>query len=153
MLTTNEIISQYLEAITDGIKQDAAAKSQKIPIRSFRSEVTPTEGKLYAAHYFRYLVHGRGPGKQPPPDKMLKFVQDNPHILREAKQRFKYITEKGLAYLIGRKIGRLGTDIHLGKKPGIDLEGAILSPREDFLKQLAYHQALNVASQIKSVAA
>lgn len=153
MLTTEQIISQYLDRITRGIKDDASQKNQKIPVKSFRTEVIRFEGKLYAADYFKYLVHGRGPGKQPPPDKMLDFVQANPQILAEAKQRFKYITEKGLAYLIGRKIGRMGTDIFLGRKAGIDLEGAIEAPKEEFLAQVAYHQALNVAGQIKMAAA
>jgi hypothetical protein len=152
-MLTSEIISHYLNKVTEGIKSDAAAKSQKIPVSSFRVEADSQVGRLFGADYFKYLVTGRGPGKQPPPDKMLKFVQDNPDILAEARQRFKYITEKGLAYLIGRKIGREGTDIFTGKKPGIDLEGAINAPMEDFLKQLAYHEALNIGGQIREAAA
>lgn len=151
-MTTSEIISAYINKIFEGIKADAAEKSQKIPASSFRVEAAGNQGRGFAAHYFKYLVHGRGPGKFPPPEEMLKFVQKNPEILAEAKQRYKYITEKGLAYIIGRKIARQGTDIHMGKKPGIDLEGAINEPLEDFLKQVAYHEALNVASKIRQAA-
>lgn len=152
MLSTQEIISQYLTRITDGIKSDAASKNQKIPASSFRVEADAISGRLYAADYFKYLVTGRGPGKQPPPAKMLAFVEANPDILAEARKVFKNISEKSLAYLIGRKIGREGTDIYQGKKPGIDLNGAIESSREDFLRQLAYYEALNVAGAIKETA-
>lgn len=153
MLTTNQIIEQYLTRVEDGLKKDAAAKGQKIPVKSFRQEVTPKEGKLFAADYFKYLVEGRGPGKFPPPDKMLKFVQENPGMLKEAQTIWKNITAKGLAFLIGRKISRYGTDIFTGRKKGIDLKGAVEAPVEDFLKQVAYHQALSVAGEIKEAVA
>lgn len=153
MLTTNEIVAEYLTRVKDGIIADAESKSQKIPVKSFRVESIQFEGRLYAADYFKYLVTGRGPGKRPPPDKMLKFVQDNPQILEEARKIFKNISEKSLAFLIGRKIGRQGTDIFTGKKQGIDLEGAINAPKEEFLQRLAYHEALNVAGKIKQAVA
>lgn len=151
MLTTKDIIAQYLSEVENELRKDAAGKSQRIP--RMRQEVTDTEGKLYSAHYFKYLVHGRGPGKQPPPDAMLRFVQRNPGMLADAQAVWKNITEKGLAFLIGRKIGREGTDIFTGKKQGIDLEGAIEKPREQFLQRLAYHNATQVASKVKQTVA
>lgn len=147
-MLTIDLLRKFLSDVTDLIKADAESKNQKIPVGSFQPEVTASQGLLYAAHYFKYLVHGRGPGKQPPPEAMLKFVQDNPHILEEVRQVYKYINERGLAFLIGRKIGREGTDIYQGKKPGIDLEGAIEGSMEDFLEQLAYHEATTIADKI-----
>lgn len=152
MLSTQEIISHYLSQVRQGIVNDAAAKNQKIPVKSFRDESIMFEGKLYAAEYFQYLVTGRGPGKFPPRDKMVKFVEDNPEMLAEARKIWKHINEKGLAFLIGRKIARYGTDIFTGRKQGIDLKGAVERPMEDFLKKLAYHQALKVAGKIREVA-
>lgn len=151
-METSEIIAQYLNAVIEGLKSDASDKGQKIPVSSFRIEVSETEGKLFGAHYFKYLITGRGPGKAPPPEAMLKFVQDNPEILAEAKQRFQGITEKGLAYLIGRKIAKSGTDIFQGKKPGIDFQGVVEGSMEEFLKMLAYHEALKVAGTLKEAA-
>lgn len=153
MLTTNEIVAEYLNRIKDGIIADAESKSQKIPVSSFRVESISFGGKLYAADYFKYLVTGRGPGKRPPPDKMLKFVQDNPQMLEEARKVFKNISENSLAFLIGRKIGREGTDIFTGRKPGIDLKGAVEGPMEEFLQRIAYHEALNVAGEIREAVA
>lgn len=147
------IIEAYLDAVFGGIKSDADAKGQKIPSDSFRKEATETDGQGYAAHYLKYLIHGRGPGKAPPPSEMLEHVQKNPDKLEEARKIFKNISEQSLAYLIGRKIAREGTDIYSGKKPGIDLEGSIQAPMEDFLKAIANSQAVEIGSRIKQAAA
>ena len=146
----SEIISQYLNAIVEGIKQDAAAKNQKIPANSFRVEVEDDHGTLTAASHFKYLVQGRGPGKFPPPDKMLEFVQNNPQVYWDAQRVFANITEQGLAFIIGRRIAREGTDIFTGKKQGINLQGAIEAPKEDFLKMLAYYKTLDIVNRIKA---
>lgn len=148
----SEIISIYLKAVLDKIKDDADSKGQKLPSTQPRIEVQETSGQLYWAHYLKYLVHGRGPGKFPPPDAMRKFVLDNPHILADARTRFRNISVNSLAYLIGRKIAREGTDIYQGKKPGVDLDGSIAAPMEDFLKMLAFQEAVNVGSAIKQAA-
>lgn len=152
-MTTQELIAKYLEQAAANIKEDAASKGQKIPVSSFEVRATETEGQLTGAYYFKYLVHGRPPGKQPPPEAMLKFVESNPGMLLDAQKVFGKISAKSLAYLIGRKIGREGTDIHKGVKPGIDLQGAIEGPLDDFLAQIAYHKALNLANKIVEVAA
>lgn len=120
-----DILTEFFNRVIEGIKQDAETKGQKIPIDKFRSESNDLGGALYAPHYVQYLIFGRGPGKQPPPDAMTAFVDANPDILERAKQVYKYITSQQLGYLIGRKIAREGTDIYSGKKPGIDLLGTI----------------------------
>jgi ethanolamine ammonia-lyase small subunit len=146
----SDIISQFLDVAIEGLKNDAQAKGQKIPVKSFRKEVGEDFGRLYAAHYMQYLILGRGPGKFPPPDAMLKFVQNNPQILESARQTYSNITEKGLAYLIGRKIAREGTDIYQGKKEGIDLLGVIENTMPDLLKELARNQILSIQTSLKS---
>jgi hypothetical protein len=82
---------------------------------------------------------------------MLKFVQDNPQILESARQTYANITEKGLAYLIGRKIAREGTRIYRGEKEGIDLLGVIENSMPDLLKDLARNQVLSIQTELKSV--
>lgn len=149
-MLTRDIITAYLNAILEGIKQDATAKGQKIPVSSFRIVVTDESGELIGADYFKYLVKGRGPGKFPPPDKMLEAVRRNPQMLDDARAIYENITEKNLAFLIGRKIAREGTDIYKGKKPGIDLQGAIDGPKENFLQQLAYYETLNIATKLRA---
>lgn len=151
-MLTSEIISAYLQKVESLIKEDAASKGQKIP-QGFERVVSETGGTLSVEHYLKYLVHGRGPGKQPPRDAMLKFVEDNPDMLARVQQIFRGITAKSLAYLIGRKIAREGTDIYSGKKPGIDLAGAVDAAMPEFLENLAYEEALKVANKIVKEAA
>lgn len=150
-MTTQDIINSYLTRIQEGIKIDAENKGQKIPVSSFEVESTMTEGRLWAAHYFKYLVHGRGPGKQPPVEKMRDFVRANPGMLEDAQAVFKGITENGLAFLIGRKIGREGTDVFKGLKPGVDLQGAIDAADAEFMRQLADYNTSRVLDKIDEV--
>jgi hypothetical protein len=145
------MVAEFFDRVIQGINQDASAKGQKAPVKSLRAEVDQMGGKLYAAHYFKYLITGRGPGKAPPPDRMLKFVKDNPQILIEARQRFKHITEQGLAYIIGRKIARQGTDIYEGKKPGINLLEIMEKELPELYKDIARNEAIGVHTAIKSV--
>ncbi len=76
--------------------------NQKFPVSSLEHTESNEGGQLVGADYIKYLIFGRSPGKFPPPDKMLDFVESNPQIYASAKQQFKYITEKGLAFLIGK---------------------------------------------------
>ena len=107
-MLTQEAIKKYLDTTVQAIKDDAQGKNQAIP-EGFRVEVSEEGGKLWAADYFKFLVLGRGPGKQPPPDKLIEWVEKNPGRLTDAKQVFKNITAKGLAYIIGRKIAILSS--------------------------------------------
>lgn len=143
-------LTEFFTRTIEGLKSDAASKSQKIPVSSFRFEVDAISANLYAADYFKYLIYGRGPGKAPPPDNMLAWVQANPDALARAKQVFKYITEQGLAYIIGQKIAREGTDIHTGKRPGIDLLGVMEKNIPELLKELAKNEAVNIATELRS---
>ncbi|MEY4931162.1 MAG: hypothetical protein RI909_1886 [Bacteroidota bacterium] len=116
-----ESIVKYLQNVVD----DMASQNQKVPVNAMRIEATNIEGNLFAPDWFQYMIYGRGPGKQPPPDRMLAWVKGNPAIYASAKQNIKYLSESGFAFLVGRKIGRDGTDIWQGKRKGIDILGAI----------------------------
>lgn len=144
-------LQDFFTRVWEGIEADATAKGQKIPT-THRIEVDGTGGRLYTAHHLKYLLkdHGRGPGKFPPPDAMLAAVQANPDWLARAKQVFKYITEQQLAFLIGRKIARDGTDIYQGKKPGIDLLGVMEANMPDLLKSIAQNEAAKIATSLRS---
>jgi hypothetical protein len=83
-------------------------------------------GELYAKHYWYSLVHGRKPGKMPPIDSILDWLT-NKGITAD-------ISLRSLAFLIARKIGRVGTDIYLGKRPGLALDEIIAKRQEEFDK-------------------
>lgn len=143
-MLTQEAIKLYLDKTVEAIKADAQAKGQAIP-DGFRVEVTEEGGKLYAADYFKYLVLGRGPGKAPPPDKLLDWVSKQPET-----SGWREIEKKSLAYVIGQKIAKQGTDIFTGKRPGIDFLGSMEMNMPDLLKVIARNEALKVLTVFKS---
>lgn len=145
-----DILKEFFLRAIEAIKSDADQKGQKIPVSSLRFEADDKGGVLYGAHYMQYLVTGRGPGKFPPPDKMTDWVNANPDILDRARQVFRSITAQQLGFLIGRKIAREGTDIYQGKKPGIDLLGAIGSELPWLLKALGETQVKKVGTDLKA---
>jgi hypothetical protein len=153
-MTRVELVQKVLDRIIENIKLDAASKNQRIPVNSFRTEVTENEaevsGKIYAAHYFRYLVLGRGPGKMPPREKIEEWVEKNPDILAFFKTIFKNITSKSLAYIIARKIGREGTQIYRGERPGIDYLGILERSMPELVAEIARGEAVNILTNLQS---
>lgn len=148
-MLTSEAIKKYLDDTVAAIKADAEAKRQSIP-DSFRVEVDENGGRLYVADYFKYLVVGRGPGKAPPPDAMRAFVKKNPRILQDARRTFKNISEQSIAFLIGRKIAREGTDIFTGKKQGVDFLGAMEKNMPVLLQTIARNEAFKIVTLFRS---
>jgi len=129
-METKEAITNYLEAIEKGLKEDAQSKDQRMP-QDFEIKADNLSGQLYAAHYLKYLIYGRGPGKQPPSENILEWVLKNPETTHWTPEE-----QNSLAYLIGRKIGEEGTDIWQGKKPGIDLLGVMETNMPSLLNEL-----------------
>lgn len=58
--------------------------------------------------YYKWVEEGRGPGKFPPPDKMLEWIRIKPIIPDDRGGRLP--TEQQLAFLIGRKIAEEGIE-------------------------------------------
>lgn len=143
-MTNQEAFEKYFMSIVS----DMAAQNQKVPVSDFTVKATEKKAELFAPDWFQYMIFGRGPGKQPPPDKMLGWVEKNPDIYRAAKQVYKYITEKGLAYIIGRKIAREGTDIWKGTRKGIDLLGAMEKHMPDLLRSLVTSEAIKIQTAL-----
>jgi hypothetical protein len=139
---------EAIERYFNNIVQDMASQNAKVPVSKFRIEATQIEGKLFSPDWFQYMIYGRGPGKQPPPDRMLEWVKRNPSIFESLKSRFKYITEKGAAYIIGRKIGREGTDVWQGKRKGVDLLGPMEKHMPELLATLVKNEAVNIATSL-----
>ena len=148
-MLNEEAIKKYLDGVVEAFKADAQTKGQKIP-EGFRVETDQDGGRLWGADYFKYLVLGRGPGKAPPPEKMLEFLKKNPDILAQARQTFKNISEASLGFLIGRKIAKKGTSIFEGKKPGIDFIGSMEMGMPELLKTIARNEAVNILTNMQS---
>lgn len=109
-----EALAQYAQAITDRYKtnlENSGRRASGELISSINSKVT-VDGNEYAIElgledYWYYVENGRGPGKFPPPDKILQWIKVKP-ILPTPMSNGKLPTEKQLAFLIGRKIANEG---------------------------------------------
>lgn len=144
-METKEVITNYLELIEAGLKADAESKGQSMP-QDFEIKADNLSGQLYAAHYLKYLIYGRGPGKQPPPENILEWVLKNPETTHWTPSE-----QKSLAYLIGRKIGEEGTDIWQGKKPGIDLLGVMETNMSSLLEELGRNEVAKFQTSLSNV--
>ena len=73
--------------------------------------------ELHLEDYYKWVENGRGPGKFPPPDKILEWIRIKPIIPDDRGGRLP--TEQQLAYLIGKKIAEQGIE------PGNQLHNAM----------------------------
>lgn len=73
--------------------------------------------ELHLEEYYKWVENGRGPGKFPPPDKILEWIRIKPIIPDDRGGRLP--TEQQLAFLIGRKIAEQGIE------PGNQLHNAM----------------------------
>jgi len=150
-MENKDALTQFFDRVINGLREDAQSKGQKFPVSSLEKKgVTNEGGQLLGADYIKYLIFGRAPGKFPPPDKMLDYVEDNPQIYARAKEQFKYITQKGLAFLIGRKLAKEGSDIYQGKKQGIDMLGVMEKNFPELLKQISRNEAIKIVTNLQS---
>lgn len=82
-------------------------------IQSVKYIIPDSDGVDYSVSislhpYWRYVEFGRGPGKFPPVSAMTSYVQLKPVLKRPYKGKLP--TDNQLAFLIGRKIAREGTE-------------------------------------------
>lgn len=129
MVDSKKLISDFLNNIREDIIADLKAKDISNGDLDMKVAAQEDEGELSGADYYYYLVNGRRPGKQPPPESILAWMQSK-------GIHGDYISDKSLAYLIGRKIGQLGTDIYLHKRPGLSLAEIIETNNKEFADNL-----------------
>lgn len=131
MKPTKQIIFDFLEGIRTDAVSDLQGKNISQGDIGMQTQAEADGGELSGNHYWYYLVYGRRPGKQPPIDSILGWLQK--------KGITSDIPERSLAFLIARKIGRLGTDIYLGKRPGLALPEIIQKREKEFNDQIDEH--------------
>lgn len=127
-MTNQESIALFLSSVAEALKQDQSQKDMKASgasAASLREESSETGGALYGSNYWQFQITGRGPGKFPPIENILAWLATR-NIQAD-------ISPRSLAFLIARKIARVGSDIFRGTKEGIDFKG-ILAAHMDKLK-------------------
>lgn len=124
-MTKREAINEFLEDVRVAIVEDQQAKGIRASGQSantLKKESTATLGRLYGKHYIQFQKVGRRPGKYPPIESIIQWIRD--------KKIDPDIPIKSLAFLIARKIAKSGTDIHQGKRPGLNIEAQIIEARK-----------------------
>lgn len=114
-----EVLTKYGERIVAQLKNDI--KNKPLPRRGGKSFVADASGDLeksvnyklvnggktlqiWANGYIYYLMFGRKPGKRPPREVIVKWIQD--------KGIQSDIPVNSLAFLIQRAIGKEGTTLY-----------------------------------------
>lgn len=105
-----QVLKEYGQAVEDMYryrlkKDDKVASGELIGKLRFNK----WEMSLYLKDYWYYVEHGRQPGKFPPVDKILEWIDIKP-ILPYPDKNGKLPTPNQLAYLIGRKIATEGIE-------------------------------------------
>lgn len=128
-MSNQELLLNFLNNVRLDIIGDLKAKQISDGDLNMAVSATDEQGDLSGNDYWYYTVHGRAPGKQPPPETIVAWITKrgiNPNG----------ISINSLAYLIGRKIGQIGTDIYTGKRPGMAFEQIIQHNGEQFRGEL-----------------
>jgi hypothetical protein len=100
--------------------------------------------KSIGIFYLEFLDTGRGPGKMPPFEPIMKWA-----IAKTGQQRNELY---GLVKYVQQKIADLGTEIYLNKSNGIELEKKIITLKEnlnDVVKESAKFEIKEKLNEFK----
>lgn len=82
---------------------------------SIKKHPKSNSGKLTGLHYFHQQMHGRAPGKFPPIEAIMRWIE-----IKGIQPRDPKTSIKSLAFLFARAIARKGTQIFQKKRPPLD---------------------------------
>jgi len=148
-----EIVAKSLEKIKIKIEEELTSKNINFTghlSRSMEINNTSFGATLSAERYLptAFSNVGRGSGRNPfiDPD-WLKAKGIQPRDLKTGK----FITFISAAILISRKIGREGTDRHLGRREGVDIKNILKEETPKLLKKLTLSFAKDFTKSILSI--
>jgi hypothetical protein len=143
---------ESIEHFFKSVVSDMARRNEKVPVDKFEAKAESASGQLLAPDWFRYMITGRGPGKMPPVENILRWVEKYiSQPVRENKDgTFSIVPFESVAFAIAVKIGNEGTQVWKGEKQGVDLLGAMESNMEELLKGIAESKALQIATSLSS---
>jgi hypothetical protein len=129
-MTDKGIIFKFIDGLRTDIIQDLRDKDLSEGDLNMVNNSEDDGGELLGDAHYYFLVHGRKPGKQPPMDDILGWLEKK-GIAPDGE-----ISIRSLAFLIARKIGKLGTDIFLGRRPALALDQIIEINQAAFTEDL-----------------
>lgn len=104
---THKVLTEALDWLTKTVKGKIPDTRLKDNI-GFKIDISNNtyEVQFLAPAYWKYVEYGRNPGKQPPIDAIANWIS----IKRITPRAYnnKLPTQRGLAYVIARSIGRKG---------------------------------------------
>ena len=102
-------------------------------------------GILYGPDHIEFAERGRGPGKPPPPDKIVDWIEKE-GITADG------ISTESLAFLIGRKMAQEGSLLHrTGKRSGVISETIKQVDIDNLMKQITEAVGQSVYSQFEKL--
>jgi len=149
MTTTEDILEKELELLKEDLIEAYDAKGMRASgawAEALEVEVTLNTGKITGLKYSQQLEYGRRAGGFPPIDIIEQWIED-----KGIKAIDDNITNRTLAFLIARKIARVGWDRQgFG---GVDLVTGIVTPQriQSILNKLSEGSIFTVASEITRV--
>lgn len=106
-----QVIQDLVDSIADIYRQNLESSRATGNLQNFQTHITLNDTTLSVSFemedYWKYVEYGRGPGKQPPIDKIEEWIRVKPIIPNPINGKIP--DTRQLAYLIARKIGREGT--------------------------------------------
>jgi len=95
----------------------------------------PYSISIFTPNHFQFARYGRGPGKKPPLDPILKWVKKNGVI-------FDGTNDKGTAFVIQKSIGKKGTANYVPNAP--DALNELIEEHVDRFTQRLSGEAFNL---------
>jgi len=134
MDNTEKKLIELVNEFNEEIKKDLINKGindTKKAYNSIRTELDKENQKVQSigVDYIEILNYGRSPGSFPPKQNIQEWVRSKLGITDEKQN-------KGVAFLISRKIAQKGTNIFLNKSKGVEVEKKIIDLRKKIKDQL-----------------
>ncbi len=129
-----ELANVFLKAVTSDLDTHTSLKGEII-------KNSPTSFSLQTPDHIQWAFAGRGPGKMPPLEQMLKLVKSK-NIL------FEGLDQRGTAFAIGMAIKHNGTK---NWKPGAAdiMETTIAKYQEEYSKDLGKRVLIDIDNKLK----
>lgn len=144
-MTNLEVIEATLGNMITAIKADQDLKkitASGASAQSLNVDMNSSGGDVLGSSYIYFQIFGRKPGSFPPIQSILEWI-DAKHI------EVVEISKKSLAFLIARKIARLGTNIFSGKSPALALAEIVKIQSAEAAKEIGSNVVQDIVNIFK----
>lgn len=141
---SNQLLALYKAKLQEGGINPSGNFASSLKTLSGEEGDDVFKGGLQIPEYGTYIEEGRKPGKFPPPDAIVKFIQERritPQPYRLTGGKTVIPTQQQLAFLIGRKISKEGIPPRPYLQESIDeLEGTLNDKISEIFTRLVEKQ-------------